>query len=84
MGISSRPYMTTLLLCIFIGWFGLHRYYTGFIGTGIIFSILGILSIFSWVFWLILFISWLIDLINIARSRFKDKKGRIISRNAHG
>jgi TM2 domain-containing membrane protein YozV len=33
--LSPRSWLTTLLLCIFLGGFGAHRFYTGRIATGL-------------------------------------------------
>lgn len=33
---SSRSYVVTLLLAFFLGWLGIHRFYTGYIWIGII------------------------------------------------
>ena len=61
---SSR--LIALLLCLFLGGLGIHRFYVGKIGTGVamIFT-LGGLGIWS-----------LIDLIMIAVGSFKDKQNR--------
>jgi len=67
---SSKSWLVTLLLCIFLGGLGVHRFYTGKIGTGILMLItLGGLGI--WV---------LVDLIMIAIGKFKDKQGRELAR----
>ncbi|WP_208977358.1 MULTISPECIES: TM2 domain-containing protein [Pannonibacter] len=53
------------LLCFFLGTFGIHRFYTGKIGTGILMILtLGGLGIWS-----------LIDLIMIIVGSYKDKQG---------
>ena len=36
-GISRKKRMTALLLCIFLGEFGIHRFYVGKIGTGLLY-----------------------------------------------
>jgi len=33
---SEKSWIVTLLLCLFLGGFGVHRFYTGHIGIGII------------------------------------------------
>ena len=63
--ISDRGFVPALLLCLFLGGFGVHRFYAGKIGTGILMLLtLGGLGIWS-----------LIDLIVIATGNFKDKEG---------
>ena len=34
--ISEKNWLVTLLLCVFLGEFGIHRFYVGKIGTGIL------------------------------------------------
>ena len=38
--VSSRSRLMTLLFCIFLGWLGVHRFYVGKVGTGILMIIL--------------------------------------------
>ncbi len=65
---SPKGFVPTLLLCFFLGPFGVHRFYVGKIGTGILMLLtLGGLGIWA-----------LIDFIMIAVSSFKDKDGRVI------
>ena len=35
-GTSSKSKITALLLCIFLGGLGVHRFYVGKIGTGVV------------------------------------------------
>ena len=65
---SEKGFVPTLLLCLFLGALGVHRFYVGKIGTGILMLLtLGGLGIWS-----------LIDLIMIAVGSFKDKNGLVI------
>lgn len=72
--ISDKSFVATLLLCIFLGYLGVHRFYVGKVGTGILMLItLGGFGIWT-----------LIDLIMIIVGFFKDKQGRrIIVKNSH-
>ena len=62
---SDKKKGTALILCIFGGLFGLHQFYVGNIGKGILY--LFTCGIFG--------IGWLIDLIKIASGSFKDNVG---------
>ena len=62
-GNSKKSKTTALLLCIFLGFLGVHRFYVGKIGTGIIY--LFTCGLFG--------IGWLIDIISIAMGSFKDQ-----------
>ena len=67
---SPREWVVALLLCLFFGWLGVHRFYVGKIGTGVLlFFSSAILIGFFWAF---------IDLIMIACATFRDKEGRKI------
>ncbi len=62
---SEKGFVPTLLLCLLLGTLGIHRFYVGKIGTGILMIItLGAFGIWT-----------LIDLIMIAVGSFKDKNG---------
>ena len=64
-GISDKNGIACLLLCFFLGTFGVHRFYTGKVGTGILMLItLGGLGIW-----------YLADLILILCGVFTDKAG---------
>ena len=67
---SPRSRLVALLFCILLGPFGVHRFYVGKIGTGLLMLVtLGGLGI--WV---------LIDLILIAVGSFRDKENRRVFR----
>ena len=63
--ISDKGFVPTALLCFFLGVLGVHRFYVGRVGTGIIQLLtLGGLGIWA-----------LIDLIMIICGTFTDKNG---------
>lgn len=66
--VSIKNYLTTLLLTIFLGFFGAHRFYAGKVFTGLLFF-------FTFGFF---FIGWLIDIITVSVGNFTDKTGRFI------
>lgn len=62
---SQKGFVPALLLCLFLGPLGVHRFYVGKIGTGILMLLTaGGLGIWA-----------LIDLIMIIVGAFKDKAG---------
>ncbi len=66
--LSEKGFVPALLLCFFLGALGVHRFYVGKIGTGILMLLtLGGLGIWN-----------LIDFIMIAVGSFKDKEGNLI------
>jgi TM2 domain-containing membrane protein YozV len=70
MEFSPRSRLVALLFCILLGVFGVHRFYVGKIGTGIL-MLLTIGGLGIWV---------MIDLILIAVGSFRDKEGRRVFR----
>ena len=66
---SDKNWLATLLLCLFLGGIGVHRFYVGKVGTGILQLIpLGGCGIWT-----------LIDLIMIITGSFTDKDGNKIT-----
>jgi TM2 domain-containing membrane protein YozV len=67
---GQKSWIVALLLCIFLGAIGVHRFYVGKIGTAVLMIVtLGGLGI--WV---------LIDLIMIIVGSFTDKQGQKLAR----
>lgn len=65
---SSKDWLVTLLLCFFVGCLGIHRFYVGKTGTGIIMLITcGGCGIWA-----------LIDFIMICMGNFKDSEDKVI------
>jgi TM2 domain-containing membrane protein YozV len=66
--VSPKGYVPAILICFFFGAFGIHRFWVGKIGTGILMLLtLGGLGIWA-----------LIDFIMIVVGKFTDKQGRLI------
>lgn len=62
---SDKKKGVALILCIFLGLLGVHNFYVGRIGRGILFLLTG--GLFS--------IGWLVDIIKIATGSFRDNVG---------
>ena len=67
-GISPKSRTIASVLCFFLGWLGIHRFYVGKTGTGIAMIVtLGGLGIWA-----------LIDLIMLLCGMFKDKQNLLV------
>lgn len=62
---SDKSKKQALIKCAWGGWFGLHQYYVGNIGKGILYSCTFGLCLFGWIG----------DLIKISTGTFRDNTG---------
>ena len=62
---SNKSKIVAAVLCFFVGIFGIHRFYVGKIGTGLIQLVTGG-GLGVW---------WIIDFIMILLGKFTDKNG---------
>jgi len=68
---GQKSWLVALLLCLFLGMVGAHRFYTGKVGTAIL-QIVTLGGFFGiWV---------LVALIMIAMGKFTDKQGQALAR----
>jgi TM2 domain-containing membrane protein YozV len=66
--VSEKKLLPAVLLCFFLGTLGIHRFYVGKIGTGILWLItLGFVGIGT-----------LVDFILLLIGKFKDKDGKYL------
>ena len=66
--VSEKKAFVAFLLCLFLGALGIHRFYVGKVGTGVI-----------WLLTLgIVWIGAIVDLILIIVGSFKDKQGKAL------
>lgn len=62
---SDKSKTTALLLCIFLGFFGVHQFYVGKIGKGLLYLFTA--GIFG--------IGWIVDIFRILTGGFRDNVG---------
>lgn len=62
---SDKSKKTALLLCIFLGYFGVHQFYVGKIGKGLLYLFTG--GLFG--------IGWIVDIVKILMGSFRDNVG---------
>ena len=71
---SDKDFVITLLICVFLGGLGVHRFFVDKIGTGVLMLVtFGGLGIW-----------WIIDIILIVTGSFEDSEGRVIAYQAAG
>ena len=70
-GQTEKNWLVALLLCLFLGGIGAHRFYAGKVGSGILYILT--VGIFG--------IGVLVDLIKIITGKFTDKDGNPIQKN---
>ena len=63
--VSKKNKITALILCVLFGLFGVHRFYVGKIGTGLLYLCTGGLFL----------IGYIVDIILIIKGKFTDKFG---------
>lgn len=63
--VSHKSYTATLLLAIFFGFAGFHRFYVGKVGTGLLWFLTAGMFVFG----------WLIDVFTVLAGNFTDKQG---------
>ena len=87
---SQKSWGTSLLLCIFLGMLGIHRFYAGkiisaiviLITTLFIFIVLPIITLgIGIIFWFIPLLIELIDIIIIVTGKLKDSEGKYITKD---
>ncbi|MBR5969597.1 MAG: TM2 domain-containing protein [Lachnospiraceae bacterium] len=68
--VSPRSKTVALLLCIFFGYFGVHRFYVGKTTSGLVYLFTAGICVYGWLF----------DIYLIASGRFTDAEGRVLVR----
>lgn len=67
---SQKTMLPATILCVLLGWAGVHRMYVGKVGTGLLMLLTGGGFV----------IFWVLDLLNIVSGKFTDSTGAIIDR----
>lgn len=81
---EGKDWLVTLLLAIFVGGLGIHRFYTGHTGTAIAILLLSLLGSLTFIFYigapmlLIVGVWVLVDIIRIAIGSFTDVNGNVL------
>lgn len=72
---QPKSRMVALLLCFFLGFLGLHRFYLGHRTSGIVMLIVGVLGLVQCYFMIIILIWTTIDMIRLASGTMADAQG---------
>ena len=65
---SDKNKWVAFFLCLFLGFFGIHRFYVGKVKTGVL-----------WLFTFgVFYVGWIVDLIMISSGKFKDNYGYLM------
>ena len=73
--VAGKSFVATILLCLFLGTLGVHRFYTGKTGTAVAMLLITLLLGWLGIGVLITGIWALVDLINICIGKFKAADG---------
>lgn len=67
---SSKSRTVALVLCVLVGYLGIHHFYAGKTGIGVLYLFTA--GLFG--------IGWIVDVVLIATGKYKDGKGLLISK----
>ena len=85
-GISTKSRLALTLLAFFLGELGIHRFYVGKIGTGVVMLILTIVGyatvwvLFGFIPLAVVWVWNVVDFIMAVAGIFKDKEGNVIKK----
>lgn len=86
--VSDKKILPAFLLCFFLGWLGVHAFYSGQKKQGLIFLFLNAFGIVgnlilpiiaAVVCWIALIVFWISDLIRLLVGSYKDGEGRVMT-----
>lgn len=85
---TDRRIVPALILWLFLGWLGLHRFYAGRNGEGIVFVALSLATVTSGVrhnelfpfLLIVLYVVLMVDLVTITVGKFTDETGQRITK----
>ena len=68
--VSQKSRTVALIICVFVGFLGIHHFYSGRNGLGVLYLLTAGLC----------GIGWIIDIVLIATGKYKDGKGLLIAK----